>query len=143
MRDFPGKSGPADAEESRDLQARPLARFLSTSLRFLGTRIGLLVLSAAILTFVVYLITSRDSFKKSGELEQEIQRLQHEISVLEDENRLLRQKKDRLETDPAYIEDEARKKLGLVRPGEVVYRLSEEPELSDDPPSDLPSSLQP
>jgi|GEM_PF-661410 len=143
MRDFLGKSDQAAGDKNQDLETGPLTRFLVTSLRFLGSRVVLLALGAVILAALIYLVASADSFIKSGELEKEIQRLQHEINVLEDENRLLRQKKDRLETDPAYIEDEARKKLGLIRPGEVIYRLSEEPDLSDDPPSDNPPPLLP
>jgi cell division protein FtsB len=39
---------------------------------------------------------------------------------------------ERFGQDPVFLEDEARRKLRLVRPGEVIYRLAEEPDLSDD-----------
>jgi len=51
---------------------------------------------------------------------------------LRDENQLLRRKIEHLLNDPGYVEDEARRKLGLIRPGETVYRLSEEPDLTAD-----------
>lgn len=140
MRDFWGRADRASEEGQEETKAG-LGHTLSAPLRFLGSRFGFLTLGAVILAFLVYLIASADSFLKSGELEREIQRLEHEIEVLEDENRLLRQQHERIQTDPAYIEDEARKKLGLVRPGEVIYRLSEEPDLSDDAPPPEPPSL--
>lgn len=127
------------AEEGQEEKQASLRHTLSAPLRFLSSRFVFLVLGAVILASLVYLISSADSFLKSGELEREIQRLKHEIEVLEDENRLLRQQHERIQTDQAYIEDEARKKLGLVRPGEVIYRLSEEPDLSDAPPPEPPS----
>lgn len=127
------------AEESQAPEMGALRQALAVPLRFLGSRFGFLALGAVILASLVYLIASADSFLKSGELEREIQKIEHEIEVLEDENRLLRQKTERLETDPGYIEDEARKKMGLVRPDEVIYRLSDEPDLSVDPPPAPPS----
>lgn len=129
---------PSRADQASDEAQAPatgaLRRAILAPLGFLGSRFGFLALGAVILAALIYLVGSADSFIKSGELEQEIQKLEHEIAVLEDDNRLLRQKLERLQTDPDYVEDEARKKMGLVRPGEVIYRLSEEPDLSDDPP---------
>jgi len=40
---------------------------------------------------------------------------------------------ERFKKDPDYVEDEARKKLGVIRPGEQIYRLEEEPDLSSPP----------
>ncbi len=104
-------------------------------------RYGLFLSGAAILGGLIYLASSADGFIKRGELEREKLKLEAEIETLQDENRILRQKLERLKSDPAYVEDEARKKLGLVRPGETVYRLSEEPDLSDDPVPDQGNGL--
>lgn len=127
------------ADEAQAPETRALRRALLAPLGFLGSRFGFLALGAVIVASLAYMITSADSFLKSGELEREIQKMEHEIEVLEDDNRLLRQKLERLQTDPDYIEDEARKKLGLVQSDEVIYRLAEEPDLSDDPPPAPPS----
>ena len=35
---------------------------------------------------------------------------------------------DRIKNDSRFIQDEARKKLGLIRPDETIYRLKDEPE---------------
>lgn len=134
FKDRRGRPDHQPPDETQAPEKGSLRRTLSASLGFLGSRFGFLALGAVIMGSLVYLLTSADSFLKSGELEREIQKLEHEIEVLEDDNRLLRQKLERLQTDPNYIEDEARKKMGLVRPGEVIYRLSEEPDLSDAPP---------
>ena len=110
--------------------------FLWSLPRLLASHYGLAALSVAVLGMLIYLTASADGFVRSGELEKEMLKLKAEIAALEDENRVLHQKLDRQGSDPGYIEDEARKKLGLVRPGEIIYRLAEEPDLADDRPLD-------
>lgn len=90
----------------------------------------------------LYLTFSTDMIFKSSLLEQEKINLEIEINELKDENYILRQKLERLKVDPGYVEDEARKKLGLVRPGEIIYRLSEEPDLGPESPPPAPVSPQ-
>ncbi|MDR0881342.1 MAG: septum formation initiator family protein [Candidatus Adiutrix sp.] len=119
-----------------------LIAFILAAPRFLGSRLGLIALGLVILASLIYLTATADVFPKRGALEQEIKKLEHDIAVLEDDNRILRQKLERLQTDPNYVEDEARKKLGLVRPGETVYRLSEEPDLTA-PPREPPAPPPP
>lgn len=46
---------------------------------------------------------------------------------LERENAKLREHLRRLETDDAYLEKLARERLGWIRPGDLVYRVSAEP----------------
>jgi Septum formation initiator len=129
---------PAPEEQSSG-QSGSARAFLALS-RFLGSRLALLLLAALGLGALIYIIVSADSFLKSGELAKEKAKLEAEIEVLKDENHLLRQKIDRMLNDPAYVEDEARKKLGLIRPGETIYRLAEEPDLSDEEPEEPPLS---
>ncbi len=54
--------------------------------------------------------------------------LEEEITQLELENQRLLTELDRLENDPIYLERVARRKLGLAREGEVVYKGSSSPE---------------
>ncbi|MDL2259900.1 septum formation initiator family protein [Deltaproteobacteria bacterium OttesenSCG-928-K17] len=96
---------------------------------FLTSRFGLLALGLVALIAIIYLTVSADGFVRQNQLAKEKQKLEAQIEVLQDENRVLRQMLERLQTDPGYVEDEARKKLGLIKPGETVYRLSEEPDL--------------
>jgi cell division protein FtsB len=88
---------------------------------------------------LTYLTVSADGFIRRTELEREKKKLEAEIAVLRDENQLLRQKIEYLRHDPGYVEDEARRKLGLIQPGEIVYRLSEEPDLAEENPNEYGS----
>jgi cell division protein FtsB len=49
--------------------------------------------------------------------------LEREVGVLRADTAKLTAEVDRLRTDPEYIEQIAREKLGLVKPGERVYKL--------------------
>ena len=57
----------------------------------------------------------------------EHQRLEREIEQLRRENHRMRDEARKLREDPATIEAIARRELGLIRPGEVVFLLTEEP----------------
>lgn len=79
-----------------------------------------------------YLYLSEAGLMRSKGLAEKRDLLAAENLRLEEENRQLSARLERIRADPGYLEDEARKKLGLVRPGEVIFRLAEEPELSDE-----------
>jgi cell division protein FtsB len=51
--------------------------------------------------------------------------LQREITDLEQENAQLRERVEKLKSDPDAIEHEAREKLHYAKPGEVIYTLPE------------------
>ena len=53
----------------------------------------------------------------------EDRQLQREIKDLEQENARLRERIERLKSDPDAIEREAREKLHYAKPGEVIYTL--------------------
>lgn len=53
----------------------------------------------------------------------EDKRLRKEIDSLEQENARLRERVEKLKTDPHAIEREAREKLHYAKPGEVIYTL--------------------
>jgi cell division protein FtsB len=57
----------------------------------------------------------------------EDRQLRKEIDGLQQENARLRQRVERLKTDPHAIEREAREKLHYAKPGEVIYALPPEP----------------
>ncbi len=54
--------------------------------------------------------------------------LQREINDLEQENARLRERIERLKSDPDAIEHEAREKLHYAKPGEVIYTLPTQPQ---------------
>jgi cell division protein FtsB len=50
-----------------------------------------------------------------------LEKLQAENKKLAEENTALRKKIDRLQDDPAYLEEKARKEYGLLKENEVLY----------------------
>ena len=67
------------------------------------------------------------SLKVHLEAGSEHRRLERELNRLRRENRRMRHEARRLREDPAAIEALARRELGLLRPGEVVFLLTDEP----------------
>ncbi len=53
----------------------------------------------------------------------ELAKLNKKLVTLETENRKLRKQIYRLENNPAYVEREARRRLGLIQPGEKKYKF--------------------
>jgi cell division protein FtsB len=83
-------------------------------------------------TVMGYLIFSEEGLVHGSGLTEKKRSLEEENLRLEEENRQLAARIERLRNDPRYLEDEARKKLGLVRPDEIIFRLAEEPVLTDE-----------
>jgi cell division protein FtsB len=73
--------------------------------------------------------------------QREYEQLRQEIEQLHAENAELDGEIERLRTDPAAIEDRARRDLGLVKPGEKVFILKDiEPgQAHPAPPPDAPA----
>jgi cell division protein FtsB len=61
--------------------------------------------------------------------------LQREIKDLQQENAQLREKIDRLNSDPDAIEREAREKLHYAKPGEVIVNLADKPQAEQQTPA--------
>ncbi len=60
-------------------------------------------------------------------MRQYLHQLEQDIQALRQGNAALRQEIERVQHDPARIEELAREQLGFVRKGETVYQLAEEP----------------
>ena len=45
------------------------------------------------------------------------------ITALEEQNKKFEEERHLLETDPDYLEKVGREQMGLVRPGETVYKI--------------------
>ena len=60
------------------------------------------------------------------QMEKERKAYAERIRALEEENQRLLEQIERLRSDKAYIESEARKELGLLKENEVIYRFEEE-----------------
>ena len=84
--------------------------------RFIYLWIGI---GALILFAFLYL----PGLSRFQELRLEEERLSRELTQLDEEIRLLRKEKELLQKDQDYLERVIREELGLVRPGEMVYKL--------------------
>ena len=71
----------------------------------------------------IFLIIFLPGYAKIQELRQKNKELQASVERLGGENLKLYQEKEKLEKDPDYLEQVARERLGIVRKGEIVYRL--------------------
>jgi cell division protein FtsB len=83
---------------------------------FLFLWIGIVVL---LLFFWIYFPT----LSHYRDLKLEEDRMTRELGELETKIEDLREERDLLENDQVYIEKVIREELGLVRPGEIVYKF--------------------
>ena len=67
-------------------------------------------------------------FTKYQDLKERNRALEKRIKELQDKNLALQEEQERLQTDESYLESAVRQKLGVVKKGEVVYRLVPETE---------------
>ena len=63
------------------------------------------------------------SYTKMSDLRQKNEEYEREIIELKKKHAQMKEEKRMLEEDPAYLEKVAREKMGLVKEGEVVYKL--------------------
>lgn len=73
------------------------------------------------------------SLKVHRETTREHERLEREIIELRRDNRRMRSQARRLREDPAAIEAIARGELGLIRRGEILFLLADEPPTQHQP----------
>lgn len=81
------------------------------------------IFAAAVLILVTFFPTfskKQKLLEKNREYKAQIQDLEKQITQLSEEKR-------RLEEDPVYREKVAREKMGLVRDGEVIYKITPMP----------------
>lgn len=85
------------------------------------------VVGALMTLVVVASFFGEMSIPRYLEMRKNAQRLELEIQEMARANADLRTEIARLQKDPARIEEVARERLGLVRKGETVYQIVEEP----------------
>jgi cell division protein FtsB len=82
--------------------------------------LGTLALAVLAISFTAY---GGQSLTRAWTLKKDVENLEREVGALRAETARLTADVDRLRTDPEYIEQIARDKLGLVKPGDRVYKL--------------------
>ena len=73
------------------------------------------------------LVYGGQSLAKVWQMKQEVEALERELVALRGETEALAGRIDRLRTDPDYVEQLARESLGMVKPGERVFKLPRTP----------------
>jgi cell division protein FtsB len=97
--------------------------------------LGLTVAAFVLLKLLLSLLLSDMGIFTLLDLHRTRRDLQQEITDLQEQNAALTDQVHALRSDPVYIEALAREELGMVRPGEKVYRLvPREPASSTTPP---------
>jgi len=76
-----------------------------------------------ILLMLGYAIFGERGIIRIVQAEKQKQRLEAELAALQQEQQELREEIDRLKHDKDYWEQLARKNLGMVREGELIYHL--------------------
>jgi cell division protein FtsB len=79
-------------------------------------------LSLFILT-VIILALFLPSYSIMQDLKQKNKEYARRIEALEEKNRKFEEERHLLQTDPDYVEKVGRETMGLIRPGETVYRI--------------------
>ena len=82
------------------------------------------------LVLIVDALVGEKGLLQSMNARRQYRQLQASLEDLRRENAALREEMRRLNEDPATIESLARRDLGLIRPGEIVFILKD---LNDDP----------
>jgi cell division protein DivIC len=96
-------------------------------------RIGWIALAALVVIAVTAMFVPK--FKQYHELSRKNTALQDEIRVEEETLKQLKDRQERLKSDPRFVEKLAREELGYAKPGETVFRFTDD----EAPASNLPS----
>ncbi|HWR90379.1 MAG TPA: septum formation initiator family protein [Dissulfurispiraceae bacterium] len=75
--------------------------------------------------FMVHLIFGNKGLIKYRHLQRTKQTLEQEITAMEKENKILREKTKQIEQDPYYIEKHAREEFNMSKPGEYIFQFQE------------------
>jgi cell division protein FtsB len=101
---------------------------------------GLCCLLAALFLFTTF---GERGILHIRRLKEEKRDLDEKNYLLQKENSALRERIKRLRHDNLFLEKIAREELGLVRPGEIIYRFAAEQRKRNRPFSDLPAEPDP
>ncbi|MFH1846134.1 MAG: septum formation initiator family protein [Candidatus Omnitrophota bacterium] len=71
---------------------------------------------------LVLMVIFLPGYSKLHKLREKSEQYRQRIFLLEEENKELEGELEKLQEDPHYIEKKARKKLGILRKGEMIYR---------------------
>jgi cell division protein FtsB len=91
-------------------------------------RIQRKILFLIIIIGVLIFLFANKNFQTLLILNKEIAGLRQRIEGLNEENKRLEEELEAAKNDPEYIENLARRELGLIKPGETKYKFIQPPE---------------
>ena len=127
---IPFRSRPHDSKRTFYPQPLPPCTVSVTSgpnVRWNAGQLVTLVLIGGIVAVCCAVLVGENGVTKLFTLRAERQRLGEQAVALLEENTALRDQITRLRTDDRFVEGLARRELGFVRSGEVVYRFHRGP----------------
>ena len=83
----------------------------------------LLLMLAFVLILGALVIFGERGILRRLHLQRELARIKAANAKVEEENRKLKEEVRRLQTEKKYIEEIARRELGMVKEGEIVYQF--------------------
>ena len=98
-------------------------------------RNGILVLLLVSIALIVHNIFGQNGYLALRQQRKEIQTLQQQLQQLKQENEQLDKENRALKSDPAAIESRAREQMGLVKPGEKIYKFPNKAPANPPPPA--------
>jgi cell division protein FtsB len=101
--------------------------FQGQAMRVSLTRCAYVAAILAVTGFAVYELRGPDGFPALTKKREEIQQIEKRNAELAREIELMRGKIKRLRENPSELELEIRKQMKLVRPGEKVFVLQDQP----------------
>jgi cell division protein FtsB len=84
-------------------------------------RIIFYIIALGVILAVIFL----PGYSRLVELREENEIYQKRIDLLEEHNKRLDRELTQFREDPSYVERKAREKLGVVRKGEIIYRVGD------------------
>jgi cell division protein FtsB len=88
---------------------------------------GTVVAVALALLLTWHVVNGKHGLSVWQQKRSEDKQLRQEIDTLQQENARLKERIEKLKSDPHAIEREAREKLHYAKPGEVIYALPPDP----------------
>lgn len=92
--------------------------FIRKPFIFFGAAFAGLILFSWI--YLPVLSKYHDLKQQADELDRQIEKIEKEVAVTRDE-------RDLLKNDPEYLEKVIRDEMGLVKPGEIIYKFVQDP----------------
>lgn len=88
---------------------------------------GFIILGIVIAILVTFVAIYLPGYSRNQKLKTKAETLQADIDRIAAENSQLEAELKRLQTDLSYLEQVLRNEMGLVKPGETLYKIIEKP----------------